>query len=325
MQYRRLGRTGLDVSILSLGTGGPNQFGQMRYVSPENIHELTRRALDSGVNYFDTASDYSNSETLLGEALRGVSRDQYYLSSKVSPLDENRMISAAEARRKVERSLKRLNVDMLDILFLHKVRPEIYVETADRLLPTLHDLRDEGKIRYIGITESSRGDPQHNMLKRALRDDFFDSIMLAYHVANRSAETEVLPLATAKGVGVIGMRAARHLVFRNLSERLNLFFRALRVSLTRPLGESTPKARIWVLRSALRQTLADRKISIARDSGQAFLELPEGGYTFAISHPAIATVLTGTTDCMHLKQNMAAVLAPALTPSEIDRIEAFFR
>ncbi len=324
MQYSRLGRTGLDLSILSLGSGGPNQFGQMRHVSRKNIYGLVRRALDFGINYFDTASAYSNSESILGQALRGIPRDQYYLSSKVFPLNENVFINAAEAKRRVERSLRKLSVDTLDILYFHKVRPELYDETLERLMPVLEDLRAEGKIRHIGITESSNNDPQHSMLKRALRDDLFDTIMVSYHIANRSAELEVLPLALAKNVGVIGIVPARHLVSRNTRERLKLFSRALISCFTSAPSPNGLNQRLRVALSALRQSRSSRG-SVAREGGGDSLVLPAAAYTFAVSHPAVATVLTGTTNPAHLEQNVQAALARPLTTKEIDQLQAILQ
>jgi len=320
MQYRRLGRTGLNLSILSLGSGGPNQFGQLRYVSRKNIHALVRRAVDLGINYFDTASGYSHSESILGEALRGIPRDSYHLSSKVCPVHDKRVIDPAEMRRLVERSLSRLGVDTLDMLFFHRVLPEFYEETLERLLPSLQNLRAEGKIRHIGITESSKRDRQHEMLKRALQDDFFDTIMIGYDIAHCDADQELLPMALAKDVGVIGMVAARDLVSRNALQRLRLLPRAAFTLFTSPGEPSKLNLRLRETFSTLLQSGPGGERLIAREHLEGYLELPSAGYTFALSHPAIATVLTGTTDPVHLEQNARAAMAPALTSQEIDRL-----
>ena len=277
MLYRRLGRTGLKVSVLSLGTGGPNRFGQARYVSRKDIISLARRALDLGINYFDTAGSYEDAESRLGEALRGVPRDQYYLSSKVLPLNGNSMISAAETRQLVERTLRRMRVEALDILFLHRLSPQSYDEALVRLAPALQSLRAEGKIRFIGISESTTLDQRHGVLKRALQDDFFDTIMVAYHMANRSAEEEVLPLAQAKDVGVIGMVAARHLVTRNASERLRLFSKALLGLATSPRGLDELNARLRSALSILRRPVSKRAACIAREVSAGVLTLPAAG------------------------------------------------
>lgn len=320
MEYRRLGRTGLNLSILSLGSGGPNRFGQSRYTPRNGILRLVRHALELGINFFDTANSYGQSESLLGKALQGVPRDSYYVSTKVLPVNRHTIISAAEARRLVEQSLHRLGLEELDILQLHRVKPGHYEKARDRLMPELERLRAEGKIRYIGITESSRLDPQHRMLKRALQDNCFDTVMVAYNLANPSAEEEVFPQALAKDVGVIGMVAARQLVCRSMGERLKLFSRALISLAASPPSRDKLKIRLQGTVSTLQQTTAGRIIPVPRDSGDGSLILPGAGYTFAVSHPAITTVLTGTNDISHLEQNFSATLAPALTSEEIRQL-----
>ena len=325
MKYRRLGRTGFNVSILSLGSGGPNQFGQLRYVSRENIHRLVRRALDLGMNYFDTAAGYAESESMLGEGLHGVPRDQYYLASKLFPLKRNRFLSPAEARQLVERSLRRLRVDSLDILYLHRIVPQRYPETLERLLPLLLDLRAEGKIRCIGISESSKHDRQHDMLRRALEDDRFDAVMVAYEIARGGAEKEILPMALARDVGVVGMVAARNLVHRTAGERLKLSAAALLSLMKSPPRPGLAALRLREALSPLRRSGPSAALSMPRQGGAGVLQLPAAGYTFAVSHPAVATVLTGTTNPGHLEQNVQAALAPALTAGEIAALRELLR
>lgn len=322
MKYRRLGRTGLNVSVLSLGSGGPNSFGQSRYAPRKNILQLVRHALKLGINFFDTASAYQQSESMLGEALREVPRDSYYLASKIFPVHGSTVLSAAEIRRTVEKSLRKLGIEELDILQLHRVSLEFYEETLDRLMPELERLRSEGKIRYIGITESSERDPHHRMLRRALQDNLFDTVMVAYHLANTTAEDEVLPLALANDVGVIGMVAVRHLVTRSRAERLKLFSRNLAGLVTSPPAADKLKLRFWGVLSTLQRSRVKKAIPITRPCAAAPLVLPSAGYTFATTHPAVATVLTGTNDPAHLVQNLAAALAPALTLDEIKRLRA---
>ena len=320
MEYRRLGRTGLNVSMLSLGSGGPNRFGQSRYPPRNGILRLVRHALELGINFFDTASSYGQSESMLGKALQGIPRDSYYVSTKVLPVNRHTIINASEVRRLVEQSLHRLGLEELDILQLHRVKLEHYEKARDCLIPELERLRAEGKIRYTGITESSHLDPQHRMLKRALQDDCFDTVMVTYNLANPSAEEEVFPLALAKDVGVIGMVAARHLVSRNTGERLKLLARALAGLVASPPSRDKLKIRLQGTLSTLKQTTAERIIPVPRDSGDGSLILPGAGYTFAVSHPAITTVLTGTNNPTHLTQNLAATLTPALTSEEIRQL-----
>jgi aryl-alcohol dehydrogenase-like predicted oxidoreductase len=297
----------------------------LRYVAREDIYALVRRALDLGINYFDTASGYADSESLLGEALRGVPRDRYYVSSKLFPLRGRRFLDAAEARRLVERSLRSLRVDALDILYLHRVTPAFYRETLERLMPVLLDLRAEGKIRCIGVSESSKRDPQHRMLERALRDDLFDVVMVGYRIDDGRAGEELLPLALARDVGVVGMVAARNLVSRSVGARLRLSVASLRSLFTSPPEPRLAVSRLRAALSTLRRSGPAQAIRLARQDGEEVLELPAAGYAFALSHPAVATVLTGTTDRAHLEQNVRAALAPALRPAEIEQLRALLR
>lgn len=327
MRYRRLGRTGLNVSVLSFGSGGPNRLGQSRYVPQRQIRQLVHRALDLGINFFDTSSAYEQSEILLGAALKGVPRGGYYLASKVFPLHGGRILSAAEIRRKVDRSLQRLGVDELDILHLHRITPELYEPARDHVLPELEKLRGEGKFRYLGITESSTRDPHHTVLKRALRDNLFDTVMVGYRLANSSAAEQVFPEARARDVGIIVMASAGDLVYRNARERLGVLGRTLVGLAASPPAPGQFRAR---LRAAFSELARPRphphpQPSVPGLAGERSfplpaLRLPEATFTFAVSHPAVATVLTGTTHAGHLENNVAAVLAPPLSEEETDRL-----
>ena len=108
MLYRTLGRTGLRVSLLGIGTGGPSNFGQSTGVPEADIHRLVKRALDVGVNIFDTAAGYRDSEAILGRALKGVPRDRYYLATKFNPEREEEVVKPEDVVASVERSLTRL-------------------------------------------------------------------------------------------------------------------------------------------------------------------------------------------------------------------------
>ena len=153
MLYRTLGRTGLRVSLLGIGTGGPSNFGQRTGVPEADIHRLVKRALDVGVNIFDTAAGYRDSEAILGRALKGVPRGRYYLATKFTPEREEEVVKPEDVVASVERSLTRLRTEAVEVLQFHGVRPQRYRAVMERLLPTVLKLRDQGKCRWIGITE----------------------------------------------------------------------------------------------------------------------------------------------------------------------------
>jgi aryl-alcohol dehydrogenase-like predicted oxidoreductase len=222
----------------------------------------------------------------------------------------------------VEQSLRRLGVEELDLLQLHRVSPDIYPQARDRLMPELEKMRTEGKVRYIGITEASQHDSQHRMLKMALKDDLFDTVMVAYHLANTSAEFEVFPLSQARDVGVIVMAAARHQVSRGVAARLGLLPRIAAGFFASPPSLGRLRVRLRDGLSALSRSGPRQPVPVSRTGGGSPLIMPAAAYLFAISHPAIATVLTGTTNRAHLQQNLAAVLAPALSEDEIQLLRA---
>lgn len=288
MQYRDLGSTGLRISVLSLGSGGPNQFGQKKYVPRFHITDLVRLAIDMGINFFDTASAYGKSEVILGEALREVPRESIIIATKFSPVFKGRVSSPRKVVESVERSLKRLRTDTIDLLQFHLVTPDNYQKVTESHMPVLENLRKEGKFRFLGITESTSKDRRHDMLGMALEDDVFDTIMLAYGPTNTSAEEKILNTAAKKGIGVICIALVREILGTQTDRGLytagfckvdkNIF----RSSQHKEAGNS----------ATARWDITD----------------PALAYRYSISQPAVSTVLTGTTNREHLINNALAVL-----------------
>lgn len=323
MDYRRLGRTGLEVSVLSLGTGGPNRLGQSRRVPRDHINRLINQALELGVNLFDTSAAYELSESILGEALRGVPRDRYIMASKIFPWIQGRLFTPLEIRQQVERSLRRLRVDELEILQLHRVVPEHYPSMRDQVFPELQKLRDEGKLRYLGISGSSTRDPEHRVLQAALQDNLYDTVMVLYHPTNTLAELEILPKAQQQDVGVICMASARHFVPRKAADRLRLLARTLLGFVTSPPKDmSRINSRLSAAWRDLHRVSPSIPL-IAQGLGSTrALQLPEAVFTFALTRPEVTSVLTGTTNLELLRHNIAAALAPALTAAEREHLQA---
>jgi aryl-alcohol dehydrogenase-like predicted oxidoreductase len=130
MEYRRFGRTGLQVSIMGLGTGGPSRLGQRSGIPEPEAIKTVHRAFELGINLIDTAANYTGSEAILGRALKGVPRDSYVLCTKFGPArgreDAEGPTPLKEAHEMVaslERSLQDLGLDHVDVFQLHGVRP----------------------------------------------------------------------------------------------------------------------------------------------------------------------------------------------------------
>src|SRR5688500_18586173 len=159
MEYRRFGRTGLQVSVMGLGTGGPSRLGQRSGVAEPEAIKTVHRALDMGINLIDTAANYTGSEAILGRALKGIRRDRFILCTKFGPSsredgggaglkDESAMATS------LERSLQDLGLEHVDVFQLHGVSPDSYEAARDRFLPIARTLQEQGKTRFIGITET---------------------------------------------------------------------------------------------------------------------------------------------------------------------------
>ena len=132
-----LGKTGMHVSSVGFGTDGSSQFGQRKGLEQQQQTALIRRCLDLGVNLFDTHEGYGSSERILGEALRGVSRDSYYLVTKWA-YHRNGGVgqNAVALTASVERSLTRRGVERIDVMMLHGILAAEYDAVVERFMPT---------------------------------------------------------------------------------------------------------------------------------------------------------------------------------------------
>lgn len=308
MHYRTLGRTGLKVSLLSLGSGGARLMGQEQGLTQQDQDKLVRRSLDLGINLFDTSPVYGQSEEILGHALRDVPRDQYILTSKCLLRKDDRPVTDVQSiYQDVATSLRRLRTDCIDIMLFHGMMPDqAYREVVAQLYPALEQLREDGKIRFIGFSEPYAIDAGHEAALMGLRNDpaMWDVIMLKYGILNQVAAAEALSLALKHEVGIMNMAAVRvKLPDPVLLEELIASWKGRdeipedSLPVQNPLG--------WLVKGDV-----DSVIS--------------AGYKFAADHPAIATVLTGTATISHLEQNARALDHPALPESDKNRLIELF-
>ncbi|MEO2023920.1 MAG: aldo/keto reductase, partial [Pirellulaceae bacterium] len=132
MIYHTLGRSGLEVSAISLGTGGPSRIGQRTHADEDRSHEVVQRALDLGINFLDTAAAYGQSEEILGRALQGIDRERYYLATKFTTDsgEQGKLVDGAAVVVSCERSLQRLQTDVIDLFQFHGLVPGNYHEAV---------------------------------------------------------------------------------------------------------------------------------------------------------------------------------------------------
>ena len=209
MEYRTLGRSGLKVSVLTMGTftfGGAGPFAMVGQQGVPEARRLVDLCIDAGVNLFDTANMYSNglAEEILGEVLDG-RRDRVLITSKArmrtgdGPNDEG--VSRHHLIRECERSLKRLRTDHIDIYYMHEWDGTTPVEEK---LAALDTLVSQGKVRYIGCSNYSGW---HVMKSLAVSDrdrrPRFVTQQIHYTLEAREAEYELLPISVDQGLGVL--------------------------------------------------------------------------------------------------------------------------
>lgn len=304
MQYTTLGRTGLKVSVAGLGCGGHSRLGQETGKSEAESERVVRRAVELGINVIDTAEVY-RTEEIVGNAIRGTPRDALVISTKKLCPDPERGDPAEALRRGVEHSLTRLRTDYIDVFYLHGVRSKQYTYARDTLLPVLFRLREQGKLRFVGVTEAFIPDPQHAMAKLALADDCWDVMMIGFNVLNQSARSRVFPTTRAKNVGTMGMFAVR-----------NAF--------------SRPDDLIGILAELRDRNQIDAALCMTSDplgflteAGKA-ATLPEAAYRYCRHEPGLDVVLTGTGNVAHLEENVAALLEGPLAHNDRARLAEMF-
>ncbi|MGH7872475.1 MAG: aldo/keto reductase [Candidatus Binatia bacterium] len=305
MEYTTLGRTGLTVSVAGLGCGGPSRLGMRNDAQSANsAMALVKQALDLGVNFLDTAQTYGT-EPILGKAIAGVPRDRLVISTKKTLPPADHAHPEEEVTKGLEQSLKLIGTDYIDIYHLHGVEPKDYLFARDRLMPVMRRLKEQGKIRFIGVTESFNPDPSHAMLQESLAEDLWDVVMVGFSLLNPSARTTVLPLTQKNGAGVLDMFAVR----RALSQPQHL--RTL--------------CRDLVDKGAIKEDAVDLNDPLGfliKETDAA--SLPEAAYRFCRHEQGVDVVLTGTGNPAHLSENLSAILKPPLPRPALDQLEELF-
>jgi hypothetical protein len=221
VSYRRLGRTDFRASDISLGSGR---------IKPENAGEaIAREAIERGVNYFDTAPDYSahGSETALGRAMKG-RRDRMFVATKFCTADGHLPAgsSVGEYMAVVEGSLTRLQTDYVDLVHIHSC------DDVDRLMdPAVHEafdrLKEQGKARFLGV--STHTPRLEAVADAALASNRFDVMMLAYHYGAWPRLGEIMRRAREQDVAIVAMKTlkgARHHGLAGFREEADSFAQA---------------------------------------------------------------------------------------------------
>jgi L-galactose dehydrogenase len=305
MQYTTLGATGLRVSVAGLGCGGNSRLGLGAGKSDSEAVELVRAALDLGVNFFDTAEAYGTEE-VLGRALAGVPRDSVVVSTKCRILDDDGNLLTGDAIvANLEKSLRRLAMDHVDVFHLHAVPPRHYEYALHELAPALLRQKEKGAIGHLGITETPPRDPDQAMLSRSLEDSCWEVMMLAFHMMNQGARQTLFPRTREQGVGTLLM-----FVVRNIFSRPGVLRETLR--------ELAQKGQVP-------QELADDPEPLGfLIHADGATSLNDAAYRFARGEPGADVVLFGTSNQDHLRANVASLLKPPLPQADVAKLRTLF-
>ena len=304
MHHTTLGNTGLNVSVAGLGCGGNSRLGLGTGSSEADCVRLVREAIDLGITFFDTAEAYGT-EGILGQAIQAHERKSVVISTKSRIAKGDTPLTADDIVANLDASLKKLRTDYVDVFLLHGVPPSAYDRAIGTYAPVLVREIAKGKIRYIGLSETSPRDPEQTMLQRALRDDVWRVYMLAFHMMNQGARQNLFPHTQAQGVGTLAM-----FVVRNIFSRPDVLVETLK---RLAVDGSVPVAVA---------NAADPLGFLLTEGGAT--SLTDAAYRFARHEPGCDVVLFGTSSVAHMRANVASILSPPLAPPTMQRLYELF-
>jgi aryl-alcohol dehydrogenase-like predicted oxidoreductase len=325
MEMRVFGRTGMQLSVLGFGCGAVG--GLMVRGDPLDQERTIARAIDVGVNYFDTAVQYGNgeSEKNLGRVLLRLKPANVAVGTKVRlPAADFGRIADAVAKS-LEGSLARLRLDRVDIIHLHNAITETGGGEAlsgrqvlGDVVPAFEQLRQQGKTRFLGLT--AIGDT--GALRQVIDARAFDSAQVVYSMLNPSAAAE-LPAnypaqdygrlfdhTRAAGVGVVGIRVLAGGALSGAPER-------------HPIASPPPEPIGSAMSYDADVARASRLMPLIKEGFAA--SLTEAATRFAFSHAAMGTILVGMATPQQFEDALAAVQKGPLPPAALDRLTALQR
>src|SRR3954470_14720327 len=312
MDFRTLGRTGVKVSQLCLGA---MMFGDWGNRDHDESVRIIHRALDAGINFVDTADVYSagESEEIVGKALKGGRRDDVVLATKFhAPMGEDPNMRGNSRRwivREVERSLRRLQTDWIDLYQVHRLDPGT---DLDETLGALTDLVREGKVRMIGCSTfpPSAIVESHWVAERRGRERFRCE-QPPYSMLVRGIEAEVLPVVQEYGMGAIvwsplagGWLSGRYRVGADLPSSHRAQRIPARYDMSLPENQRKLEA-------------ADALGRLAEEQGMSLVEL---AIAFVLQHPAVTAAIIGPRTMEQLESQLGAADV-VLSDEVLDRID----
>jgi aryl-alcohol dehydrogenase-like predicted oxidoreductase len=320
MKYKQLGRTGLFVSEICLGTmtfGGNENAGMWKAIGglgQEQVDGIIGRALAAGVNFIDTADVYSfgESEKLTGQALKnlGVARQDVVLATKVfgevGPGPNDRGASRGHIMDGVQRSLERLQTDHIDLYQIHGTDT---VTPIEETLRALDDLTRQGLVRYVGVSNWAAWKIAKALgLSEAKGYARFETLQAYYSIAGRDLERELVPMLTEEKLGLmVWSPLAGGLLSGKYGPGAPSPEGARRTSFNFP---PVDEARGWACVAAMREVGAAHGVSVARVA-----------LAWLLAKPQVMSIIIGAKTEAQLDDNLAAATL-TLTPEDIAKLDA---
>jgi len=307
MEYRRLGKAGVQISVIGLGT---NRFGS-EVVSQTQVNSIIDAALDVGINFIDTADVYTKgeSERTLGEALKG-RWDKFVLATKFYfPIGEgpnDRGNSRHHILNAVEASLDRLQSDHIDLYYVHRWDDDTPIEET---LRALDDIIRQGKVRYLGASNFASWQLAHaNLLAEVSGWTPFVALQSHYHMLERGVESEIRPYCEAHGVGFVPYFPLAGGFLTGKYKR----------------GQGAPAGSRGETSEYVKKYMTDANYAVtekleawAGDHDRTLYELAEA---WLMAQPSVSSVISGATKVEHVLSNAKAA-DWGLSESELDEIE----
>lgn len=313
MKYRRMGKTGLKVSEIALGSW--LTYGTVTEQQAANA--CVERAIASGINHFDCSNAYGSkpheAEAALAQALASYSRHSYVLTTKaywpVGPGPNDQGLSRKHIQHEVELSLKTLNTDYLDIFYCHRYDPTTDLEET---LRAIDDLVTAGKVLYAGVSEWTAAQiAEGAAITRRANLHALAVNQPAYNMLHRSLEKEIMPLCAREGLGLV--------VFSPLAQ--GLLTGKYRKGQELPAASRAAGTRGNYLRESLTEANLDkveRLLVIARDLD---LSLSQLALAWILRRPEVTSALIGATRPEQVEENVRASDVH-LDPATLERIDA---
>jgi len=307
MEYRQLGRSGVKVSVIGLGT---NRFGSK--VDQAEVNNIIDAAADIGINFIDTADVYAagRSEETLGKALQG-RWGQFVLATKFGLATGERPNEKGASRyhvmHAVEASLRRLQSDHIDLYYVHRWDDETPIEET---LRALDDLIREGKVRYLGASNFAAWQLAHaNLLAEVSGWTRFVALQSHYHMLERNVEQEALPYCQAHEVGFVPY-------FPLAGGFLTGKYQRNAPAPAGSRGESSQYVQQYM--TDANYDRVERLTAWAKERGHGMNELAQA---WLLAQPAVCSVISGATKLEHLLGNAKAA-DWHLTAEEVSQINA---